>query len=64
MEQEINLSKYWCPRKDCKDYGKTGRGNIIIILGESLAGKILDLGSESAECGICDYSLNIDGKWL
>jgi transposase-like protein len=30
MEPEIELSKYWCPRKDCKDYGKTGKGNIII----------------------------------
>ena len=30
MEPEIELSKYWCPRKDCKDYGITGKGNIII----------------------------------
>jgi transposase-like protein len=30
MESEIELTKYWCPRKDCKDYGKTGKGNIII----------------------------------
>ena len=30
MDSEIELSKYWCPRKDCKDYGKTGKGNIII----------------------------------
>jgi transposase-like protein len=30
MEPEIELSKYWCPRKDCTDYGKTGKGNIII----------------------------------
>jgi hypothetical protein len=30
MEQEIELSKYWCPRKDCKDHGKMGKGNIII----------------------------------
>jgi len=30
MYHEIELSKYWCPRKDCKDYGKTGKGNIII----------------------------------
>ena len=30
MNHEIELSKYWCPRKDCKDYGKTGKGNIII----------------------------------
>jgi len=29
-EEEIDLSNYWCPRKDCKDYGKTQRGNIII----------------------------------
>jgi transposase-like protein len=30
MESEIELSGYWCPRKQCKDYGKTGKGNIII----------------------------------
>jgi transposase-like protein len=30
MVPEIELSKYWCPRKDCRDYGKTGEGNIII----------------------------------
>ena len=30
MNHEIELSKYWCPRKDCRDYGKTGKGNIII----------------------------------
>ena len=28
MEQGIELSKYWCPRKECKDYGKTGKGSI------------------------------------
>ncbi len=30
MESEIELSSYWCPRKECPDYGKTGKGNIII----------------------------------
>ena len=30
MYPEIELSKYWCPRNDCKDYGITGKGNIII----------------------------------
>ena len=30
MESEIELSGYWCPRKQCKDYGKKGKGNIII----------------------------------
>ena len=30
MECEIELSNHWCPRKDCKNYGKTGGGNIII----------------------------------
>jgi len=30
MDSEIELSRYWCPRKDCRDYGKTGKGNIII----------------------------------
>lgn len=30
MKSEIDLSGYWCPRKQCKDYGKTGKGNIII----------------------------------
>jgi transposase-like protein len=30
MESEIDLSGYWCPRKQCKDYRKTGKGNIII----------------------------------
>lgn len=30
MESKIELSGYWCPRKQCKDYGKTGKGNIII----------------------------------
>jgi transposase-like protein len=30
MKPEIDLSKYWCPRNECKDVGKTGKGNIII----------------------------------
>lgn len=30
MGPEIELSKYWCPRKDCRDYGRIGKGNIII----------------------------------
>ena len=30
MEHGIELSNYWCPRKDCRDYGKKGKGNIII----------------------------------
>jgi transposase-like protein len=30
MESEIELSNHWCPRKDCRDFGKTGEGNIII----------------------------------
>ena len=30
MESEIDLSAYWCPWKNCKDYGRTGRSNIII----------------------------------
>ncbi len=30
MGPEIELSKYWCPRKDCSDYGRIGKGNIII----------------------------------
>ena len=31
MEQEIELSRFWCPREDCRDYGKTRKDNIIII---------------------------------
>ncbi len=30
MESKIELSSHWCPRKECPDYGKTGKGNIII----------------------------------
>jgi transposase-like protein len=30
MKPEFESSKYWCPRKDCRDYGKTREGNIII----------------------------------
>jgi transposase-like protein len=30
MELGIELSEYWCPRKECKDYGKKGKGNIIL----------------------------------
>jgi len=30
MEQEIELSRFWCPREDCRDYGKTRKDSIII----------------------------------
>ncbi len=30
MQSEIDLSKFWCPNKDCPDYGKRNVGNIIL----------------------------------
>jgi transposase-like protein len=30
MESALELPNYWCPNKECKDYGKKGKGNIII----------------------------------
>lgn len=30
MPTEIDLSKFWCWNKDCPDYGKKERGNIVL----------------------------------
>jgi len=25
----IDVSRYWCPNRECPDYGKKGKGNIV-----------------------------------
>ncbi len=27
--QDLDVSGFWCPNKECSDYGKSGKGNII-----------------------------------
>jgi transposase-like protein len=30
MCSKIDVSEYWCPTKGCPDYGKKGKGNIVL----------------------------------
>ena len=50
MEHKFDLSKYWCPRKDCRDYGKAGKGNVII---QEKYGKEVRYLLNCRTCGHC-----------
>lgn len=50
MRYDIDLSGYWCWNKGCPDYGKKGKGNIVL---KERYGKLRNALLKCRTCGHC-----------